>query len=104
LPEVVLQLHEKGLFGGACIYIYIYIHTYTYIHTCAHICNQIVQLAPTSGLPEVVLQLHEKGLFGGAQLATIQVPIDEEILDDRGDPLVFQGLEPFLFEVRHVWS
>lgn len=59
------------------------------------IVKEVIQLATTSGMPEIVLQLHEKGMLGGSEVASVFVPVDEEALDDRGDPLIFQGLTPW---------
>ena len=53
--------------------------------------NEAVQLAATSGNPEVKLHLFEYG-HGAVmltELATVFVPIAEDLNDDRGDPYLF---------------
>mmetsp|Transcript_960 Transcript_960/g.2143 ORF Transcript_960/g.2143 Transcript_960/m.2143 type:complete len:1691 (+) Transcript_960:303-5375(+) len=69
------------------------------------VVKQVVQLAPTSGMPQIVLQLHERGwVYGGTEVAVVVVPVDEEAPDDRGDPLVFQGLTPWESEAKGYWQ
>lgn len=65
--------------------------------------KEIIQLAPSTGVPEITLKLYEKNLlFSDEELAVVVVPIDEENMEEKGDPLVFQAMEPWQEETVKV--
>jgi len=67
--------------------------------------NEAIKLAATSGNPEIMIHVCEShGPLLTTELATLLVPIADDVADDRGDPYVFQdsrsdrAFEPVWYE------
>mmetsp|Transcript_58527 Transcript_58527/g.154417 ORF Transcript_58527/g.154417 Transcript_58527/m.154417 type:complete len:799 (-) Transcript_58527:904-3300(-) len=64
----------------------------------------VVQLVSSSELPKVSVQIFEDGLLSPSEVANVMLPPSYDFLDEKADPISFQGPKPWTSPLAPVLS